>query len=337
MKSLKDGKQQVEFLRTGSTLLNMALSCGKSKLGGLPTRRITELSGTTASGKTYVLGELCGSALRSGYTHVVVDDIERRWDLTRLGIFGIDGKDKRFKYVEDFSKTLEDCFGTMFKMMDRMKSKHKMLYIVDPIAALNSASEKDPLKDMGKRAKVIQYNMRCLRDRIGDPKRNITVVLANQLIDNVGVMFGPKKITPGGNALLHWPSVKIRFASAKTLSEPKIINKKSKKRVVGVHITASIVKNSEDDPFREAGFTIRYGYGIDDVYDCVVWLREFTSILGNDKDNYVFKKKKFKQTMGLVRFLEKNNLERRILKLTRKYYKAWYEPDPRISRKRGVL
>ena len=89
----------------------------------------------------------------------------------------------------------------MFKKMDRLKPKHRMLYIVDPIAALNSQHEKDPLKGMGIRAKVIQYNMRCLRDRIGDPNRNITVVLANQLIDNVGVM----SLTPHLKAL-HRPA-----------------------------------------------------------------------------------------------------------------------------------
>ena len=332
MKSLKDNKPEVEFLQTGSTTLNMALSCNRAKYGGLPTRRITELSGTTASGKTYVLCELCGSALREGYTHVIVDDIERRWDLTRLSVFGINSKDKRFQYISKFSKTLEDCFETMFKKMDRLKPKHRMLYIVDPIAALNSQHEKDPLKGMGIRAKVIQYNMRCLRDRIGDPNRNITVVLANQLIDNVGVMFGPKKITPGGNALLHWPSVKIRFASAKPLLETKTIGKKSKKRTVGVHIKASIVKNSEDDPFREAGFTIRYGYGIDDLYDCISWLYEFTSQLGTDKDSYKFKGKTYKSILLLIKVIEKKNLEKTIFKLTRKYYKRWYEPSLRKTK-----
>lgn len=329
MKSLKDNKQQVDFIRTGSTLLNMALSCYRSSLGGLPTRRITEISGTTASGKTYVLGELCGSALRGGYTHVVVDDVERRWDLTRLSIFGINIKDKRFQYIDKFSKTLEDCFETMFKKMDKLKPHQKMLYIVDPIAALNSRKEVDPLKDMGKRAKVLQFNMRCLRDRMGDRNKNITVVFANQLIDNVGVMFGPKKITPGGNALLHWPSVKIRFASAKPMVETKTVDKKAKKIVRGVHIKASIPKNSEDDPFREACFTIRYGYGIDDIYDCVMWLKEFTVKVGSEKDVYKFKKKKFKDVKKFIKFLEKKNLEKSIFKLTRKYYKRWYKPTTR--------
>lgn len=326
MNSLKESKAPVDFISTGSTLLNMALSCNKHGVGGIPTRRITELSGTTASGKTYILGELCGNALRLGYTHVVVDDVEQRWDLTRLGIFGINEKDKRFQYLYKSSTTLEDCFNGMFRKMDSLKPKHSMLYIVDPIAALNSEAEKDPLKDMGKRAKVLQYRMRKLRDRMADPDKNITVVFSNQLIDNIGVMFGPKKVTPGGNALLHWPSVKIRFGSSKPLLESKTLNKKTKKIVNGVRVLVSITKNSEDDPFRDATFTIRYGYGIDDIYDCCLWLSEFTSIIsGNEKDGYVYKKKKIRGIINLVKYVEKSNLESKIQKLTKKYYKKWYK------------
>lgn len=325
--SLKNSKPKVGFLRTGSTLLNMALSCHRSRFGGIPTRRITEMSGTASSGKTYVLSELCGNALRDDYNCVVVDDVERRWDLERLSIFGINLNDKRFHYLKESSKTLEVCFETMFRRMDKLKLGKRMLYVVDPIAALYSETETDPMKDMGKRAKVIQYYMRRLRDRVGSDK-DITVVLANQLIDNVGIMFGPKQITPGGNALLHWPSVKIRFMKPKPLFENRTLDNKTKKRVVGVSLSASIQKNSEDDPFRTALFTIRYGYGIDDVYDCITWLKEYTSVLGSGK-SYDFKNKSIIGITKFISFIEEKKLERKLFRLTRKYYRKWYAPSKR--------
>jgi RecA/RadA recombinase len=125
-----------EWLSSGSTLLDAAASCYKSPAGGFPTRRIVEFSGTGGAGKSYICGEMAGDALRKGF-EVYVDDIERRWDLDRLSTFGFELTTKGFHYI-DPSSYIEECFQRMMGIFEKAKAGAKILYIVDPIAALNS-------------------------------------------------------------------------------------------------------------------------------------------------------------------------------------------------------
>ena len=331
---LKREAKVEEYLRTGSTGLDMAISCNKSKLGGIPTRRIAEFSGTGASGKTYICGELCGDAIRKDYI-VYVDDIERRWDLDRLTTFGFDRTEKRFKYL-DPSSSIEQCFETMFRILDKVKKDQKLLYIVDPIAALYAEQEKKSDKMSQARAKALQKHMRFLKDRVSsDTDSTISVVFSNQLIDAVGQMFGPTKITPGGNAMIHWPSVRVRFSSpGKIYREIKGRKKEKFKKVTGIRLNAEVSKNSEDDAFRTYDFTIQFGYGIDDIYDNALWLKQHTDVLG-ESDGW-FKLPKHKSIQGIkkfVRYVEKNDLEKTVAKRMRKYYKRWHKP---VNRKPKV-
>lgn len=327
----RTGVPSYKFLSTGSILLNLAISCNLSHSGGLLTNSIIEFSGTGASGKTYILSEICGDALRKDYDFVIVDDIERRWDLVRLSTFGIDLKDKRFVYLEKQSQTVEECFDRMFVTLDKLKKNSKLLYIVDPVAALYSKVELTGSDKMGQaRAKALHKRMRFLKDRIGGSK-DITIVFSNQLIDNVGgPIFGPKKRTPMGNALVHWPSLKVRFTSPGKLTDTISVNDgKSKKIVRGILLNGVVTKNTNDDAYREALFSIRYGYGIDNIYDCSVWLKMHTKMLDGKKNIKYYKlPKKNKEVARLptfISYIEKNSLENTLFHLTKRSYKKLYE------------
>jgi recombination protein RecA len=329
--SMLDRESVVEsYLRTGSTLLDMAISCNKHRLGGIPTRRIIEFSGTGASGKTYICGEIAGDAIRKGY-HVYVDDIERRWDMARLSSFGFESSDKMFHYLKP-SSSVEDCFERMFKKLDKPLGK-KILFIVDPIAALYAEQEKKSDKMSQARAKAIQKAMRFLKDRLSTTDDvTISVVFSNQLIDAVGAMFGPDKVTPCGNAMVHWPSVRVRFASPGKVTEDM---EGGFKKVVGVHLSAEVIKNSEDDAFRKADFTVLYGYGIDDIKDNAHWLKTHTDVLGESEGWFQLPSDvghKYKNQKGLkkfVRYIEDEGLEKYLARITREAYKEWHKPVER--------
>jgi RecA/RadA recombinase len=338
---LKREVRVTEWLSTGSTGLDMAISCNKDRYGGIPTRRIVEFHGTGASGKTYICGEIAGDAIYKGYT-VYVDDIERRWDLDRLKTFGFEYDNKLFHYL-DPSSTVEGCFERLFKIIDKHAGKNKLLYIVDPIAALYAIQEKKSDKMSQAKAKALQKHMRFLKDRVtGDKEAVVSIVFSNQMIDAVGVTMGPKKVTPGGNTMVHWPSVRVKFAFAGKITSKQQARKEEKDVIVGVKLTAEVVKNSEDDPFRTAVMSVLRGYGIDNIRDNAKWLKEYTDVLGESDGWYTMPTskdgKKYKSKQGLsafVDFVEKKGLERKLASLMRREYRKWHKPDERKPKVRN--
>ena len=349
-----------DWLSTGSTTLDLSVSCFKTPFGGIPTKRIVEFSGGGASGKTYICGELCGDALRRGYD-VVVDDIERRWDLPRLKTFDFAADHKSFKYLTPASSHMEGCFGTMFKVMDKVPKGGKLLYVVDPLAALYSEVELTKSDKMGQaRTKALHKNLRHLKDRVASADRTIVVVFSNQLIDAIGVTFGDSKVTPGGNAMVHWPTVRIRFEVPSRITKKIKFRGKELTKTLGLRLRSTVRKNSEDDAFRNAEFTVLYGYGIDDVRDNVLWLRNYTKELDCDKKFLDKKKKKdddkegeenkatqwyqfqaaeAKPIYGLdrfVEFIEKEDLEATLAGVVANCYKEWHTPAERKPKWRRV-
>jgi recombination protein RecA len=326
---LEEEREPEAFLSTGSTPLNMAISCFADKLGGIPTNCISELSGTGASGKTYICGEVAGDALRKGYL-VTVDDIERRWVLSRLPTFGFSATTPNFKYYDDPSVEVDECFERIFRAADKLKRKQKLLYIVDPIAALYAKQELKSDKMSQARAKAFQKNFRFLKSRVSSTSGpNLTVIFSNQLIDNVGVMFGDKTTTPGGNALKHWPSIRIKFKAPGPIVEKTSALGKDVSRTVGILLHATIKKNSVDNPFREVDFSILYNYGINDVRDCLVWLKTNTNLIDDEDapDKFFDSTYKWEDTSirGLkkaIKFIQQNDLESRLQRLVRKSYRT---------------
>ena len=340
---LKKDTRVDEWLSSGCVLLDAAASCNKSPRGGFPTRRIIEFSGTGGAGKSYICGEMSGDALRKGFD-VYVDDIERRWDLDRLNTFGFEFDTPGFHYI-DPSSYIEECFERMMTTFSKSKAGRKVLYIVDPVAALNSKRETDGKSDkMGQsRAKAVQKEMRLLKEFVGSPNHTFCVLFSNQLIDNVNAgMFEEKKITPLGNAMIHWPSVRVRFAQiGKMVDELKgrTGTKANKKKVQGIRLRADFRKNSEDDPFRTVDFSIVLGsYGVDNIRDCAKWLKTYTDALGKEAEWYEWplKDKDPIKVQGLpefVKWVEKHNREEMLFKKTFKYFKQWHKP---LDRKEKV-
>jgi len=332
-----------EWISSGSVLLDAAASCNKSEKGGFPNRRIIEFSGTGGAGKSYICGEMAGDGLRKGY-EVYVDDIETRWDLARLSTFGFERDTKGFHYI-DPSNYIEECFQRLIDTFLKAKKGAKILYIIDPVAALNSKAEIDGKSDKAgqSRAKAVQHYMRLLKDKINRPDCQFIVVFSNQLIDNVmGGMFEEKKITPLGNAMIHWPSVRVRFSQIGKLTD-KVAGRKGtdieEKLTRGIKLKAVFKKNSEDDPFRECTFSIVLGYGVDNIRDCSRYLKKYTNCLGDSASIYEWPRKgkdpfKLKGIGAFAEFVEKNGLEQKLFKKAFIEYKKRNQPVTRKAKVR---
>ena len=92
------------------------------------------------------------------------------------------------------------------------------LIAIDSVAALTPRAEIEG--EMGDSFVALQARLmsQALRKITGAiSKSNCTVILTNQLRMKVGVMFGNPEVTPGGNALKFYASVRMEIRKAETI------------------------------------------------------------------------------------------------------------------------
>ena len=102
--------------------------------------------------------------------------------------------------------------------------------------------------------------------RIEDTRLHLMIV--SQVRENIGVTFGAKYTRSGGKAMDFYATHLLWLAQIKKLDRTI----KKQKRVYGIQVKATCKKNKVGLPFREAEYTILFGYGIDDIAAMLDWL-----------------------------------------------------------------
>lgn len=252
-----------EFLTTGNYALNWCMS-GRTRDGGFPGGRITDLFGDPSTGKSHLIYRAIAEAQKKG-GYAILDDTEAAYSPAYGVSIGIDNT----RLLKLKSDTVEEHFSAVDKLLSMLREKipadAPIVVALDSIANLSTTHEMETgwdKEDMGRRAKQIKKGIRKIMPYLkGDPM--LFYVIANHVIASMG--YGAAKTTPGGSGVPFQASIRAELkidGNLKKSPEGKITMVKQKldpnDQPVGVVVKAYMRKNKVVYPFRQCVFDVRW-------------------------------------------------------------------------------
>ena len=265
-----DGNTET-MISTGSTLLDLAISGGRKRGGGIPGGIFVEVFGPSSSGKTVLLCEIAGAVQRQG-GEIQFNDPEGRLDKQFARIFDLDTDNM------DYSKP--DKVPSIFSSIKDWEPKNTKVVngsFSDSLAALSTDLEMDNEEGdkMGmKRAKEFSEGFRKICRIISN--NNYLMVASNQLRETMN-SFGPKFKSPGGEGIGFYASLRLQAENAQKIWDSVKFKGKEVKRAIGVKTEFNVFKSSVWKPYRKATLYILFDYGIDDVRANLQFIKDYTS------------------------------------------------------------
>ena len=254
-----------EFISTGSTLLDLAISNRPN--GGIAVGRISELNGLESSGKSLVGAHLLAETQKKGGVAVYIDT-ETAVSQDFLKVIGVDINSMLYLHLE----TVEDIFQAVEEIVSKVRESDKnrlVTILVDSLAAAstNVEMEADFDKDgwATSKAIIISKAMRKITQMIG--RQRVALVFTNQLRQKLGVMFGDPWTTSGGKALPFHASTRVRLKNKGQIKDKK-------NHVIGMTILAQVVKNRLGPPLRHADYDMYFDRGIDNYGGWLTVMKE---------------------------------------------------------------
>jgi recombination protein RecA len=257
----------VTFFSCGCTLLDCALG------GGWAERRVINIVGDKSAGKTLLAMEAAANfAIRYKNGIIRYKECEAAFDPRYASNLGVP-MDRI-----DFGKSLETVEDLFEELNAAVKQKTPQLVIVDSLDALTDRAETERDIDEGtygtnKARKMSEMFRRLVRKM---DQSDLTLIIISQVRSKIGLSFGRQTTRTGGKALDFYASQIVYLSHMETVYRTV----GSVKRPIAIEVAAKLDKNKVGLPLREARFRLDFGYGIDDLVTCMMWLKEVGHLNG---------------------------------------------------------
>jgi RecA/RadA recombinase len=258
-------------ISSGSTLLDLNISGGRIRGGGIPGGILVEIFGPSGSGKTVLLSEIAGAVQREG-GEIMFHDPEARLDTPFARLLGLNiTKDNYFR-----PNTIPAIFDPIRKWEPKNPNIINGIF-ADSLAALSTdmemSEEGDPYGT--RRAKEFSEGLRKTCREIKD--KNYLMVASNQIRDVIGAtQFQAKTATPGGKAWTFYPSLRLTTTIIKKHKVEKKFAGKEISKIIGVRTEVHVYKSSIWEPYHSAPVTIIFDYGIDDLRENLQFIKDYS-------------------------------------------------------------
>lgn len=248
---------------TGNFVLNKIISGSFYK--GIPQGRVTNLSGPSGSGKSFVAANLIRQAQKAGAMILVVDS-ENALDDTFMQKIGVNtSRDAGYRYAG--VTTLDDCVEVVQKYLANYKrhfsedfeNAPQVLIVVDSLDMLLTETELDHYNkgeqkgDQGQKNKQLK---KMLKTFVQDVKPlNVAMVVTSQVYKNQDLMNGEG---------LWIVSDAVQFSASQIVLLTKMKLKETGSSVVmGIRMKCEGKKTRFTKPFQTVVIEVPYETGID--------------------------------------------------------------------------
>lgn len=314
-----------KIVSSGSTLLDLAISGGRFKEGGIPAGILVEIFGPSGTGKTVLLCQIAGEVQKSG-GQIMFHDPEARLNKQFAKMFGLDSD--TIEYT--MPNTIPEVFKSVREWIPKTSEQSKYNGVfADSLAALstNMEMDKDEGDKMGmRRAKEFSEELRKTCRII--TQQNVLMVCSNQIRQNLDAgPYGQKYKSPGGEALGFYASLRLRCLSPQKIKVKRTMHGKEHERIIGIKVEVEVFKSSVWKPYRTAEIFIIFDYGIDDIRGNLAFVKSASA-------NTVYKindKNLGKSMDRAIKTVEEEGLE---AELKAKTIELWNEVEGKFDEKR---
>lgn len=234
--------------------------------GGLPTGRLIEYSGEEHGGKTSTALDNLANYQQIDDRPAVYLDAENALDPTWAEKLGVD-LDKVVIIQPEFESAEE----LLDIVLDLITNGTVGMGIIDSVPALIPAKELEgDIGDAQYAGNAMAITKFVKKAELACKKNNVTLILINQVRDDLKSLYPGATRTPGGRALKHFCSVRMEFRRGSFLNEQGEEIKKSSESPAGNVVIMSMDKNKTCPPNRRGGFySLDYANGINYLRDLV--------------------------------------------------------------------